>query len=224
MKPPIIIGIAGFAKAGKSTFAARLVERLAKDHLGAEIVPFAGPLKRGLAEMGIKKDESPDLYRIAAQRIGTDIVRRENPDHWVDLFERYVRNAPRVIRLEETADNGAKATYRDVIIADDVRFENEVSAIRRLGGIMVYVDAADRLGLVRKRRWGRGYALNRTGIWRHRSEDLAAKMWKLDFRIDVRVNANMPTEGSVDDAVWADIWIRAGVAQTCKLINERRGR
>lgn len=256
MKKPIIIGIAGFAKAGKSTFAARLVDHLARRHLGAEIVPFAQPLKRGLSCMGIDKDAEPELYRCAAQFIGTDIVRKRRPDHWVDRFKDYAANATRVLKVERTQPDetvsfcgvdlpvhnnvcgggGTKITYRDIIIADDVRFANEVDAVRSLGGIMVYVDAADRLGLVKRRPFGFGYRLKRTGIWRHESEDMAAQWWKepkaplswthretgelleASFTIceaqrrmvDVWVNGNMPMEG--DSESWADAWIASGIA------------
>lgn len=202
---PFIVGICGLAGAGKSTFAAALAKRLRESHsLDAEIIPFARPLKDGLAAMGIEKAAHPELYRVAAQQLGTDIVRKRHPDWWCDQFRKAVAYTPRMQLIGNSLgvlqtkcsdiDTGSVMTVPDdpdgytvkrcdVIIADDVRFENEVRTIRNLGGVMVYIDAADRLGLVRRRRIFREesrfhWRLKRSGIHAHKSEDLAASWWR----------------------------------------------
>lgn len=179
-KRPFVIGICGLAKAGKSTFAERLKHELSRKHVGAVIQPFAAPLKRGLSEMGVDKVDTPDLYRYAAQRIGTDIFRDRCPDHWVGLFRDAVTESPRVLSTETTPSGGVKVTYLDVVIADDVRFQNEVDTVLDLGGMMVYVDAADRLGLRRKSRWSGKRRISTRGkankVYRHASERLALGM------------------------------------------------
>lgn len=187
---PFVVGICGLAGAGKTTFANAIKDRLKTDHaMNAEIVPFAKPLKDGLAAMGIRKDESPDLYRVAAQQLGTNVVRHLQPNFWCDRFRETVESTRRCTLVnsstgepvqcddpieQSSADPcGYRTINRDVIIADDVRFKNEVETIRDLGGIVLYVDAADRLGLVHYNWLTRRFRIKPFGIYKHESERLA---------------------------------------------------
>lgn len=124
-----LIAFAGYARAGKTT-AADIVEQycIAQGHKTYRL-SFAGPLKEGLERMGITKAQSPDLYRAAAQFIGTDVIRKHNPKHWIDLFEQSLPSGP------------------GVAIADDVRFSDEAECIARHHGVLFYIDAQDRLDL-----------------------------------------------------------------------------
>lgn len=139
----MIVSFAGLARAGKTT-AADILHRIAEAR-GVEVVrlPFAAPLKDGLAMMGIHKDRHPDLYRKAAQVLGTDIVRAYDDGWWVRQWQEALPNHP------------------CLVIADDARFDNEVGAARDAGGIVVLIDAGDRL--------------DTTGeTYRHASESLAS--------------------------------------------------
>jgi hypothetical protein len=176
---PFVVGICGLAGAGKSTYAAAIKQCLHRQHsLNAEIVPFAAPLKRGLSEMGIEKSAHPALYREAAQILGTNIVRRHSDRWWCDLFRRTVETTPVCQVLGGSlSDPGHKMIRRDVIIADDVRFMNEVSTIQTLGGVVLYVDAACRLGIVRRSIWtGSPRGVKPRGIYKHKSEALAVEI------------------------------------------------
>jgi len=61
-------------------------------------------------------------YREAAQRIGTDLMRNQlMPDIWIKAWQR-------------RATHFAKLNPDTLVIATDCRFQNEVDAIRNLGG------------------------------------------------------------------------------------------
>lgn len=127
----MIIGLCGPEGAGKST-AAKILRR----ELGLPIKPFAGPLKRMLVALGVpkpniygtpaQKEESLDMFgglsaRKAMQLLGTEWGRNLiAPDLWVRAWTASVNPS-----------QGA--------IADDMRFPNEVDAIRRLGGVVICI-------------------------------------------------------------------------------------
>lgn len=128
----IIIGIAGPAQSGKSTLAGefrRLVEF--RGHKYAE-QPFAGPLKRMLASIGVdvsdlsKNAPVPFLDgkvtpRVMMQTLGTEWGRRLAPNLWLCVW----RN-----ELDDSAHT---------VCVPDVRFDNEAELIRSLGGVIIHV-------------------------------------------------------------------------------------
>lgn len=127
----IIIGFAGRAGAGKTTAAQHLVQ-----HHGFERVRFAGPLKAMMRALGCTEEEVDgarkempcDLLggrtpRQAMQWLGTEWGREMiAPDLWTRAWEYAAAGKPRVV-------------------VDDVRFPNEVEAVRRLGGVVVQLVA-----------------------------------------------------------------------------------
>jgi|TARA_Y100000310_G_scaffold209854_1_gene210473 dephospho-CoA kinase len=121
-----IIGIAGRAGSGKSEVA-----RMVQDISGAEVcvIAFAAALKRVARQLGWdgKKDERGRRF---LQRLGTDAVRDYEPQAWVRQW--------RVAVASDCEEWGT-----DIIIADDVRFENEAAEIHRMGGVLVRVVKPD---------------------------------------------------------------------------------
>ncbi len=141
MRLPNVIGLAGQAGAGKDTAAAWFVERgYIKDG-------FSTPLKRMLNQAfnWTMEDwenrfwkEGPSLVelkgdprrfgngfspRYLAQWLGSDVVRENfGQDAWVELWKRrwHSSGQPRVV-------------------VSDVRFDNEVDCIHKLGGIVLRV-------------------------------------------------------------------------------------
>ena len=116
-----LIGICGSAGAGKSTFARYLSDiffELAQEPV--RIIPFAKALKDMAINMGWNglKDEKG---RRLLQLLGTDVCREcIDQDYWINQW------------------NKKTASYMSddkvLVIADDVRFPNEMSRILSLGG------------------------------------------------------------------------------------------
>lgn len=135
-----LIGVwAPAPQSGKSTIASMLIN---ERHF--ECVPFAGTLKdmarillldlgyshkeitallRGDKKAMVREDV-PVSLRYVLQTLGTEWGRRLSPDIWVKTWEgRITRASDRPWRV-------------DGIVVDDVRFPEEVAAVRRLGGEM----------------------------------------------------------------------------------------
>lgn len=145
--PLHVIGLTGRAGAGKSTVAAHLVATR-----GAIRLPFARPLKSMLLHLlegqgvgfsvatrmidgDLKEVPTPHLGgrtpRHAMQTLGTEWGRALAPTFWVDAWRAAV----------DRADLEAAADMADlVIVADDVRFPEEVAAVRALGGRIIRIE------------------------------------------------------------------------------------
>lgn len=138
MNLPNVIGLAGQAGAGKDTAAAWFIER------GYAKSSFSEPMKRMLnqafgwsmsdwenrqwkencrfaawdSEVGVPVNVTP---RFLAQWLGTDVVRNNfGQNAWVDLWKQrwHDQGQPRVV-------------------VADCRFDNEVEAIHKVGGIVI---------------------------------------------------------------------------------------
>ncbi len=124
-----IIGLAGHKGSGKSAVARILMEH---DYTRLK---FAGPLKAMLRCLGLTdrhiegdlKEKPCDILggktpRVAMQTLGTEWGRQTiSQNLWVEAWK-------------------AKAGTYDKIVADDCRFENEVRAIREVGGTVWWVE------------------------------------------------------------------------------------
>jgi hypothetical protein len=112
-----VIGIAGKAGVGKTTFANHLKEHLDDAYdgeLSVLVVSFAAPLKAMLAPLGPFPEDKQAViphiglsYRQMCQTVG-DWGRGLDPDFWVKPMRRFIAEG-----------------HHDVLIIDDVRLENE---------------------------------------------------------------------------------------------------
>lgn len=128
----ILVGIAGPAQSGKSTLAGefrRLIEFRGQKFAEQ---PFAGPLKRMLASIGVdvsdlsKNTPVPFLGgqitpRIMMQTLGTEWGRALQPGLWLKVWQHEL-------------DNQAHC-----VCVPDVRFDNEADLIRSLGGTIIHI-------------------------------------------------------------------------------------
>jgi len=118
--PKIVIGLHGPAGSGKSFFASVIEDEALRQHLAIRRMPFAGPLKRVASSMGWNGKKDGKGRRLL-QLIGTECGRKcISEDLWVDKWRR---------ELDDTQAN--------CVIVDDVRFPNELSALKAVGGYAV---------------------------------------------------------------------------------------
>jgi hypothetical protein len=115
---PKIIGVAGPKGSGKTTVANILANKL-----NGVIVPFAKPLKdiaRSLGWNGKKDEKGRRLLQLLGTECGRECI---DQDIWVKKWLAYVD-----IHV-----------LSSVVIADDVRFENEASMILKNNGTLIEV-------------------------------------------------------------------------------------
>lgn len=132
LTPHSLIGLHGYARAGKDTAAQGLVER------GFARVAFADPLRRALYRInpwvgpgdlrsvvdveGWEKAKARPEVRRLLQELGVSMREEADPDVWVNAAMR-------------------EAVRRDVpVVFSDTRFPNEARAIRANGGLVIRVD------------------------------------------------------------------------------------
>ncbi|MQU62987.1 deoxynucleotide monophosphate kinase [Pseudomonas sp. FSL R10-1350] len=137
---PIMIGLTGRARTGKTTAAEHLTGTYLLEHYA-----FADPLRDGLMAIfnldptdfeGDRKeqplawlDHSP---RQLMQSMGTEWARKTvHPDVWVKLAEQNLDYM--------TKSLGAVTGF----VVSDVRFDNEADFIRRSGGTIIHIWRAD---------------------------------------------------------------------------------
>jgi len=110
--PAYVITFVGRSGSGKTTLANELVEIVKFKHrkIGAVRKSFADPLKDMLRVVGVEKGRHA-FFRKWAQRIGTDVIRTDQPDFWVQ----------QLVESVSTLDNPT------IVCVDDARFPNETS-------------------------------------------------------------------------------------------------
>jgi len=128
-----IIAIIGKKESGKSTFASFLQEEF-EEYIPERLTvrhSFGLPLKKMIEEAEICKHEElfgekTEYSRFMLQTIGTEIVRRVDPDYWCKKMWECLRD-----------------TYRhepdSIVIVDDVRFENEMKLLQSLNAEFVHI-------------------------------------------------------------------------------------
>lgn len=133
----LIIGVNGYAGAGKDTVCNMIREQLIHNDIPTEKLAFANPLKRATAEaFGIpledfhdedKKDVRNSFWGLSPremlQKVGTDCFRDiVRYDFWIKRMEQAVHNSD-----------------AEVILISDVRFQNEAEFVWRMNGVILIV-------------------------------------------------------------------------------------
>ena len=139
----MIIGIVGFKQSGKDTFADWFV-----GSAGFQKYSFAKPLKQGVMNFfgwtdhqlndPVLKEQVDEFWGIsprqALQWIGTDAMRVGLPGAYPQ-FQAITANNIWVKRFERTVALEPETNW----IIPDVRFQNEVDAIKEIGGTLVRI-------------------------------------------------------------------------------------
>lgn len=126
-QPMNLIGITGKKRSGKDTVA----NAIEKHFIGrTQKIAFALELKKEVAyALGVSLEEidrNKEFYRPILQWWGTNWRRGNDNDYWVNKWLAYWQA-------------NVKFKFCDTMIAPDVRFLNEASAIRDRNGIIVRV-------------------------------------------------------------------------------------
>ena len=111
-----IICISGKAEAGKTTTAYYLKDELKNQGVTRVLhTNYAGVLKFVCKAFFCWDGEKNEKGRALLQRIGTDVVRKQNPNFWVNFMKDILLMFP-----EEW----------DYVLIDDVRFINEIETMK----------------------------------------------------------------------------------------------
>lgn len=186
---PLLIGLAGPARSGKSTAADHLV----RNHL-LEHYAFADPLRSGLMEIfnldpddfeGERKEKQlPWLGRSPRelmQSMGTEWARQMvNPDVWVKIAEQNLNYL----------QNSLSSVVGFVI--SDVRFDNEAEFIRQRGGTIIRMVRPD-APAVNPHTSEAGISLNEHDLLLCNTSSLAALREHIDNCVEIiRYRAQRP--------------------------------
>ena len=140
---PHLIGITGRAGSGKSTAARVLVDA------GWVRIKMAGPLKDMLRAIGLTEDQIEGDQK----EVPCDLLQGNTPRHaMITLGTEWGRDmigGDLWIGIARRRIEAALAAGQNVVV-DDVRFENEASVIRDLGGAVVHVERENEIAVAHK--------------------------------------------------------------------------
>ncbi len=132
-----IIGVSGKMHSGKTTVAGILNDQLTMSEFYPKMIKFASPLY-DIQRMVYERCNLPQPAikdRKLLQWIGTEWGREKDKDLWTNIWRRDVRNY-----LFKFTENRL-----GVVIADDIRFDNEAKLIKEMGGVVINVESSDEI-------------------------------------------------------------------------------
>jgi len=130
-----IIGVAGYARAGKDTFTSIALDILNKNGIKAKQYSFAETLKEEVKEF-LQKNCGVDVYTQDTELkkdirdflvwYGTTFWRKRDPNRWIRRVDSQLKSDGNAI---------------DIAIVSDVRYSNECEWIHSWGGYLVHITA-----------------------------------------------------------------------------------
>ena len=118
------ICISGKAQHGKDTTASILYNQLTESGKKVVLVHYADLLKFICKEYFGWNGEKDDTGRTLLQKVGTDVIRKQEPDYWVDF----------ILKIVSFFNN-----EWDYIIIPDTRFPNELNKITENGYHLIHI-------------------------------------------------------------------------------------
>lgn len=141
MNEVTLVGIAGYARAGKDTAAQGLVD------IGWTKAAFADPLKRALETLNPIVDVDYDGIGVSADRLSDDLKYWNGWDSLKTanaevrrLLQVFGTEVGRNLFGEDFWVKQALDGAYPYTVFSDVRFKNEADAIREAGGIIIWID------------------------------------------------------------------------------------
>jgi len=113
-----IILFSGHAMNGKDTSASILKDIMEQDNKKVLICHYADLLKYICKTFFNWNGEKNDTGRSILQHVGTDVIRKQKPDYWVDFIIGFLRLFP---------------NEWDYVLIPDVRFPNEIDKMNTYG-------------------------------------------------------------------------------------------
>lgn len=126
-----VILISGKARAGKTSTANILKSLLEKDGKNVLIANYGDLVKYVCKVFWGWNGEKDEYGRNLLQKVGTDIVRKEKPDYWIDFVRDFVIFSK---------------DMWDYVLIPDSRFRNEIEGWRNIDGIDYITVRVKRLG------------------------------------------------------------------------------
>lgn len=156
----MIVGFSGYKGVGKGAAATALVTK------GYSLIKMADPMKDMLRVIGLSEDEiEGDLKTVPCSKLGGKTPRfamQTLGTEWGrDTIHNSIWTKAWTSRAMHEIDNGRS------VVVDDVRFPNEVIAIKKVGGYVINIQGGDR---------------RKEGADCHISEMLSADLF-MDFQI-----------------------------------------
>lgn len=144
--PPYLVGLVGFARVGKDTFANALV----KAH-GFKQMAFADRLRQVAYKLGkylyvglsIFGDSSSETYTEAIDRLGYETVKRLYPNarkFLVDIGHGFREVFGPSFWIDQVVQQIEGEDCESNIVITDCRYLNEALTVRNLGGVIVYLE------------------------------------------------------------------------------------
>lgn len=119
-----IIAISGKAQHGKDTTASVMKAMLESDGYKVLVVHYADLLKHICRSFFDWNGEKDDAGRHILQYVGTDIIRKQRPDFWVEFIIDVLQLFP---------------NEWDYVLIPDCRFPNEIHCLKNAGFDMVHL-------------------------------------------------------------------------------------
>lgn len=119
-----VIAISGKAGSGKDTVASIIRKQLAEQWISCRIIHYADLLKFICEKYFDWDGQKDELGRRLLQYVGTDVIRGQNPDFWVDFVATMLKYF------------GSRWEY---VLIPDARFPNEISRLREAGFSVTYL-------------------------------------------------------------------------------------
>lgn len=120
---------------GKSEITKTLAKVARDAGWRVEVIPFALPLKQEAEARGFGKETDPEGYRKFCQEHGA-AMRADDENHWLSRWQTLVE-----AQWDKTKETDGPPL---LIIADDVRYDNEHQAVRKGGGNVVFLHPGER--------------------------------------------------------------------------------